>query len=139
MRRCATSGCGRRWLWRWTGRRLWLRCGGGSARLADTLLPPGHWARANDAELAQYPHDPARAAALLEAAGYPAGKDGVRLRLTLKISTDETTRLLAAVLQQQLRAAGIVLNIRAAEFGTFYADVTQGRVPDVHPEVDWVE
>jgi len=98
----------------------------GHARLADTLLPPGDWARADDAELAQYPHDPARAAALLEAAGYPAAKDGVRVRLTLKISTDEVTRLLAAVLQEQLGAAGIALTIRAAEFGTFYADVTRG-------------
>jgi peptide/nickel transport system substrate-binding protein len=98
----------------------------GQARLANTLLPPDHWARASDAELAQYPHDPARAAALLEAAGYKADKTGVRLKLTLKISTDETTRLLAAVLQQQLRAAGIALNIRSAEFGTFYSDVTKG-------------
>jgi peptide/nickel transport system substrate-binding protein len=98
----------------------------GHARLANSLLPPGQWARADDAELAQYPHDPARAAALLQAAGYPAGKDGVRVRLELKISTDEVTRLLAAVLQQQLRAAGIALNIRSAEFGTFYSDVTHG-------------
>jgi len=98
----------------------------GHARLAESLLPPGHWAAASDAELAVYPHDPARATALLQAAGYPAGSDGVRLRLTLKISTDETTRLLAAVLQQQLRAAGIALTIRSAEFGTFYADVTAG-------------
>ena len=98
----------------------------GHARLANSLLPPGQWARAEDAELAQYPHDPARAAALLQAAGYPAGKDGVRVRLELKISTDEVTRLLAAVLQQQLRAAGIAVNIRSAEFGTFYSDVTHG-------------
>ena len=98
----------------------------GHARLADTLLPPGDWARADDTELAQYPHDPARAAALLEAAGYRADKDGVRVRLTLKISTDETTRLLASVLQEQLRAAGIALSIRSAEFGTFYSDVTKG-------------
>jgi peptide/nickel transport system substrate-binding protein len=97
----------------------------GHARLADTLLPAGQWAAATDAELAHYPHDPARAAALLEAAGYPA-RNGVRLRLTLKISQDETTRLLAAVLQQQLRSVGIELNIRSAEFGTFYADVTHG-------------
>jgi peptide/nickel transport system substrate-binding protein len=98
----------------------------GHARLADTLLPPGHWARANDADLTQYPHDPARAATLLDAAGLRAGSDGVRLRLTLKISTDEVTRLLAAVLQQQMREAGIALNIRSAEFGTFYSDVTKG-------------
>ena len=98
----------------------------GHARLANSLLPPGEWARADDAELSQYPHDPARAAALLQTAGYPAGRDGVRLRLELKISTDEATRLLAAVLQQQLRAAGIALTIRSAEFGTFYSDVTHG-------------
>jgi len=98
----------------------------GHARLADTLLPEGQWAAATDAEIVHYPHDAARAAALLQAAGLPAGRDGVRLRLSLKISSDETTRLLAAVLQQQLRAAGIELRIRSAEFGTFYADVTHG-------------
>jgi len=98
----------------------------GQARLANTLLPTGHWAAATDDELAQYSHDVMRAQRLLEGAGFPAGKDGVRLRLTMKTSTDETTRLMAAVLQQQLRAAGIALEIRSAEFGTFYADVTKG-------------
>jgi peptide/nickel transport system substrate-binding protein len=98
----------------------------GQARLANTLLPVGHWAAATNDELAQYPHDVARAQRLLEEAGFPAGRDGVRLRLTMKTSTDETTRLMAAVLQQQLRAAGIRLEIRSAEFGTFYSDVTKG-------------
>lgn len=98
----------------------------GQARLANTLLPVGHWAAASDAELAQYPHDVARAERLLDEAGFPAGKDGVRLTITLKTSTDETTRLMAMVLQQQLRAAGIRLEIRSAEFGTFYSDVTKG-------------
>jgi peptide/nickel transport system substrate-binding protein len=98
----------------------------GQARLANTLLPTGHWAAASDEELAQYPHDVARAQRLLEEAGFPADKNGIRMRLTLKTSTDETTRLMAAVLQQQLRAAGIALEIRSAEFGTFYADVTKG-------------
>ena len=96
------------------------------ARLTDTLLPAEHWAAASDAELAQYPHDVVRAERLLEEAGYHRNADGVRLRITLKTSTDETTRLMAAVLQQQLRAAGIRLEIRSAEFGTFYADVTRG-------------
>ena len=98
----------------------------GNARLANTLLPTGHWAAASDAEMSLYPHDVARAKALLDAAGFPAGKDGVRLRITLKTSTDETTRLMAQVMQQQLRAAGIDLVIRSAEFGTFYADITKG-------------
>ncbi|WP_245632071.1 ABC transporter substrate-binding protein [Edaphobacter aggregans] len=98
----------------------------GQARLASTLLPAGHWAAASDAEMVQYPHDVARAERLLEEAGFHRGADGVRLRITLKTSTDETTRLMAAVLQQQLRAAGIRLEIRSAEFGTFYSDVTRG-------------
>jgi peptide/nickel transport system substrate-binding protein len=98
----------------------------GQARLANTLLPVGHWAAARNAELIQYPHDVGRAYRLLEEAGFHADKDGVRLRLTMKTSTDETTRLMAAVLQQQLRAAGIRLEIRSSEFGTFYADVTKG-------------
>jgi peptide/nickel transport system substrate-binding protein len=98
----------------------------GQATLANTLLPASHWAAASDAELAQYPHDVARAERLLEEAGFHRDADGVRLRITLKTSTDETTRLMAAVLQQQLRAAGIRLEIRSAEFGTFYADVTRG-------------
>ncbi len=96
------------------------------ARLASSLLPPEHWASASNAVLAQYPHDAARAQKLLDEAGFHARVDGVRLRVTLKTSTDETTRLMAAVMQQQLRAAGIDLRIRSAEFGTFYADVTKG-------------
>ena len=98
----------------------------GNARLANTLLPVGHWAAATDSEMASYPHNVERAKRLLEEAGFRAGKDGMRVRITLKISTDETMRLMAAVLQQQLRAAGIDLQIRSAEFGTFYADVTKG-------------
>ena len=97
------------------------------ARLASSLLPEGHWAAAPPETLAQYPHDVARAKQLLDAAGYRAGKDGVRVRLEMKISTDETTRLLAEILQQQLAAAGIAVTLRSSEFGTFYADVTSGR------------
>ena len=95
------------------------------ARLAETLLPVGHWAASTAAPA--YPHDLARAEALLDAAGFRPGKDGVRLRLEMKTSQDETTRLLAEILQAQLAEVGIQLTLRAAEFGTFYADVTSGR------------
>jgi peptide/nickel transport system substrate-binding protein len=98
----------------------------GQARLAQTLLPQGHWAAASDAELTQYPHDVARAISLLDSAGLKPDHDGVRLRLTLKTSTDETTRLEAQAMQAQLREAGIALQLRSAEFGTFYADITHG-------------
>ena len=45
--------------------------------------------------------------------------NGVRFHLTMKTSTDETTRLMVAVLQQQLREVGIALDIRTFEFATF--------------------
>ncbi len=98
----------------------------GEAKAADTLLPLGHWAAAGESELPQYRHDVARAVRLLDEAGLKPDARGVRLRFTLKTSTDETTRLLAQSVQQQLREAGIELTIRSAEFGTFYSDITKG-------------
>ena len=44
----------------------------------------------------------------------------------MKTSTDEGTRLLAAVLQQQLRQVGIRLQLRSFEFATFYSDIVRG-------------
>jgi peptide/nickel transport system substrate-binding protein len=70
-------------------------------------------------------HNPEHARQLLDEAGYPE-RNGVRFHLTMKTSTEESTRLLAAVLQQQLREVGIALDIRTFEFATFYSDVTKG-------------
>ena len=93
-------------------------------RLADSVLPPEHWAFNPD--VAHYPHDPAKANVLLDSAGRRRGKDGVRFHLTMKISTEETSGLIAAVLQQQLRDVGIALDIRRFEFATLYSDVLKG-------------
>jgi peptide/nickel transport system substrate-binding protein len=96
----------------------------GMVRPANSILPPQHWAY--DAGAKDYPHDNAKARQLLDEAGYPAGAGGVRFHLVMKTSTDESTRLLCAVLQQQLREVGIALDIRSYEFATFYADVVKG-------------
>jgi len=99
----------------------------GQGRLADDLLPPNHWAYEPD--VPRYSYDPARAEQLLDAAGFPrrAGPKGnMRLKLTLKTSTEELPRLLAAVLQDQWRRVGVELELRALEFATFYADITRG-------------
>ena len=93
------------------------------ARPAYSVLPPQHWAY--DGDVKRYPHDPERARQLLNEAGYHA-VNGVRFHITMKTSTDATTRLLAAVFQQQLREVGIALDIRTFEFATFFADVTKG-------------
>jgi peptide/nickel transport system substrate-binding protein len=44
----------------------------------------------------------------------------------MKTSTDESSRLFAAIAQQQLRAVGIQLDLRSSEFASFYSDVTHG-------------
>jgi len=93
------------------------------ARPAFSVLPPESWAFNGD--VPHYEPNPAKAQELLDAAGYPA-VNGIRFHLTMKTSTEESTRLLAAVLQQQLRSVGIVLDIRTFEFATFFADVTRG-------------
>jgi peptide/nickel transport system substrate-binding protein len=96
------------------------------ARLADSILPPEHWAYYGG--VAHYNYDPEKANAMLDAAGYARGKDGIRFHLTMKTSNvDETTRLLAVVLQQQLRRVGIMLDIRSFEFATFFSDVMKGQ------------
>ena len=96
----------------------------GHAKPAVSLLPPTHWAWTGDVE--HYDYDPARSERLLDAAGYPKGNDGIRLALAMKMSTLEETRLLAAVLQQQLAQVGIKLELRSSEYATFYSDVTRG-------------
>jgi peptide/nickel transport system substrate-binding protein len=94
-----------------------------AARPAASVLPPESWAY--DDRVQQYSYDPAKARQLLDAAGYPA-KDGVRFHLTMKTSTEESSRAMAAVFQQQLRDVGIALDIRSFEFATFFSDVTHG-------------
>jgi peptide/nickel transport system substrate-binding protein len=93
------------------------------ARPAYNLLPPESWAY--DPDVPHHDYDPERARQLLDQAGYPAVA-GVRFHLTMKTSTEESTRLLAAVLQQQLREVGVALDIRTFEFATFFSDVTRG-------------
>lgn len=88
------------------------------ARLAESVIPPNNWAY--QADLIHYKFDPERARALLKEAGQPG------LSFTFRTSTDETQRLFASVLQQQLLDVGIRMEIRSNEFATFYADILRG-------------
>ncbi|HXX00852.1 MAG TPA: ABC transporter substrate-binding protein, partial [Candidatus Acidoferrales bacterium] len=95
----------------------------GEAQLARSVLPQQSWAY--DGDVPAYEHNLDKANQLLDAAGYPE-VDGVRFHITMKTSTVADTRLMVAVMQQQLRQAGIALDIRSFEFATFFSDVTHG-------------
>jgi peptide/nickel transport system substrate-binding protein len=99
----------------------------GEARVADGLLPPGNWAYEPD--MRHYNYDPSHAEALLDSVGYPRrgdSKTGTRLKLTIKTSTDQNTRLIAAVLQDEWRRVGIDLEILPLELATLFSDITRG-------------
>ncbi|MEO6776181.1 MAG: ABC transporter substrate-binding protein [Kofleriaceae bacterium] len=96
----------------------------GRAVLATGLLPPTHWAYNPD--VPRWTRDLPRARALLDAAGYRAGPDGVRLRLTYKTSADAFRVAIAHVLAAQLAEVGIAVEVRPFEFATFFADIKRG-------------
>jgi peptide/nickel transport system substrate-binding protein len=95
----------------------------GQAELARSVLPTQSWAY--DGDVASYEHDPEKAKRLLDAAGY-APVNGVRFHIVMKTSLDPNTRLMVAVMQQQLREVGIALDIRSFEAATFFSDVIHG-------------
>lgn len=92
----------------------------GGSRAAAAILPPEHWA--GNADLAPYAYDPAGARALLQQAGVK-----LPLKLTYKTSTDAQRVRLATVMQAQMRPAGIDLEIRSLDWGTFFDDVKHGK------------
>jgi peptide/nickel transport system substrate-binding protein len=96
----------------------------GEARLASGILPPNHWAY--DGDVKEYGYDPAEAERLLDAAGFRRGADGLRMHLTLKVTTQEQARLLGAALQDQWKKAGVGLEVRPLETATFFSDLAKG-------------
>ena len=99
----------------------------GLATPAAGILPPVSWAFEPD--VFTFAYDPAKARALLDEAGHPdPDGDGPepRFHLSLKVSNVEFNRLQSSVIQQNLRAVGIALDVRTYEFSTLYADVLKG-------------
>jgi peptide/nickel transport system substrate-binding protein len=94
------------------------------ARLASGFIPPNHWAY--EGEVKKYLYDPAQANTLLDAAGFPRAANGTRFHLTLKVSTQESARLLGSALQEQWRKVGVELEIRPQELATLFADLARG-------------
>src|SRR5215470_14865367 len=84
---------------------------------ADSDQPQWLWAY-NDG-VVRYPYDTAKAAALLDAAGWKPGPDGIRVRDGVRLSLlavgdtgDVQTRAIFALLGQQWKAAGVELSFK---------------------------
>jgi peptide/nickel transport system substrate-binding protein len=92
----------------------------GGSRPATAILPPEHWA--GNAALKTYPYDPAQARSLLQQAGVK-----LPLKLVYKTSTDAQRVRLATIMQAQMQPAGIDLEIRSLDWGTFFDDVKHGQ------------
>jgi peptide/nickel transport system substrate-binding protein len=90
-----------------------------SSRIAGAILPPEHYA--GNANLTPYDYNPALAKKLLTEAGVK-----LPLELVYKTSTDAQRVRFATILQAQMQSAGIDLEIRSLDWGTFFEDVKQG-------------
>lgn len=68
-----------------------------------------------------------RAEALLDAAGFRRGPDGIRFRLTLSSTTETEARMKALALQAMWRRIGVEVRIATREFGTLLTEVIAGK------------
>ena len=98
----------------------------GEARLADGPLPPNNWAYEPD--IKRFAYDPQQAERLLDKAGFARRPEmgGMRLQLTMKTSTQESTRLLGAAIQDQWRKVGVDLQLKPMEVATLFSDLARG-------------
>jgi len=92
----------------------------GGSRAATAILPPEHWA--GNPDLLAYDYNPQLARELLQQAGMK-----LPLKLIYKTSTDAQRVRLATMMQAQMQPAGIDLEIRSLDWGTFFDDIKHGK------------
>ena len=90
-------------------------------RVASAILPPEHYTNAANNSLQPYGYNPALSKKLLTETGVK-----LPLKLVYKTSTDAQRLRFATILQAQMAKAGIDLQIKSLDWGTFFADVKQG-------------
>ena len=95
----------------------------GTGRVATGLLSPENWAY--NVNVTSYSYDPQKARQLLDQAGYPVGRDGMRAFKFEYKTTPEGARM-GEVFQAMLQRVGIALTIRTLDFPTYYADIQSG-------------
>ncbi len=104
----------------------------GLGEVASGVLPPSLWGYWNGIEEYAYKYDPAAAKRLLAEAGWTPGSGGVLqkggqpFKFTLYIAPIDSWRRAAVVVQSQLRAYGIEVDIVTFEFATLLAKLRSG-------------
>lgn len=91
-----------------------------NTRVASAILPPEHYTN-NNIALPMYDYKPALAKKLLLEAGVK-----LPLKLVYKTTTDAQRVRFATIMQAQMQPAGIALEIRSLDWGTFFEEVKQG-------------
>ncbi len=94
----------------------------GAAVASHGILPPGMFGR--DDTLAPYPHDPAKARALLAQAGYPNGFD-----TDYVVMNDDEAERLATSLQGDLAEVGVRVHLSVVDFATYGTLIGQREGP----------
>jgi peptide/nickel transport system substrate-binding protein len=91
-------------------------------READLVNSPN-----DNPDLKPYPFDPATAEKLLDAAGYPRGKDGVRFTLTLQASTGRylNDKNVVLAIAQYLSDVGVKTDVQFMDWASTYLPLTR--------------
>lgn len=92
-----------------------------NSRVATSILPPEHYTNVLNQTLQPYDYNPALSKQLLTEAGVQ-----LPLKLVYKTSTNAHWVRLATIMQAQMQPAGIQLEIKSLDWGTFFEDVKQG-------------
>ncbi len=96
----------------------------GFCELAGSLVAPSLEGGLQGADLA---YDPAKAEALLDAAGYRRGSDGVRLRFKYRTTPVREGYESGLLFQEMLKKIGIELELEVSEQAVFLAKIIQGQ------------